>query len=38
VIILTWGPIAALLNMGNYDLGYWPFVLAVVASISIKAA
>lgn len=38
VIILTWGPIAAMLKMGNYDLGYMPLVIAVVASISIKAA
>lgn len=38
VIILTWGPIAAALKMGNYDLGYMPLIIAVVASISIKAA
>lgn len=38
VILLTWGPIAGMLKMGNYDLGYMPFVIAVVASISIKAA
>ncbi len=38
VIVLTWGPIAGMLKMGNYDLGYMPFVIAVVASISIKAA
>jgi hypothetical protein len=38
VIILTWGPIAAMLKMGNFDPGYMPFVIAVVASISIKAA
>lgn len=38
VIILTWGPIAAMLKMGNYDLGYMPLIIAVVASISIKAA
>jgi hypothetical protein len=38
VIIITWGPIAATLQMGNYDLGYMPLIIAVVASISIKAA
>ncbi|MBL4661165.1 MAG: hypothetical protein JKY19_12480 [Alcanivoracaceae bacterium] len=38
VLALTFGPIAATLKMGNYDLGFMPFVVAVVASISIKAA
>ena len=38
VLIITFGPIAATLKMGNYDPGFMPFVLAVVASISIKAA
>ena len=38
VILMTWLPIAGILHSGDYDLGYWPFVFAVVASISIKAA
>ena len=38
VIVITFGPIAAMLKMGGFDLGYMPFVIAVVASISIKAA
>jgi hypothetical protein len=38
VVIATFGPIAAMLKMGNYDLGYMPLIIAVVASISIKAA
>ena len=38
VLALTFGPIAATLKMGNYDLGFMPFMVAVVASISIKAA
>ncbi len=38
VVIISFGPIAAMLQMGNYDLGYMPLMIAVVASISIKAA
>jgi len=38
VVIISFGPIAALMKMGNYDMGYMPLVIAVVASISIKAA
>jgi hypothetical protein len=38
VVALTFGPIAAMLKMNNYNLGYMPFVIAIVASVSIKAA
>jgi len=38
VIILASAPIAAILQIGNYDVGYMPFIIAVVAGISIKAA
>ena len=38
VFAVTFLPIAATIKAGNYDVGYMPFVLAVVASISLKAA
>lgn len=38
VLVVSFAPIAGLLKMGNFDLGFMPFVIAVVASISIKAA
>jgi len=38
VFAVTFMPIAATIKAGNYDVGYMPFIIAVVASISLKAA
>ncbi len=38
VLILVFGPLAALMSFGGYSGGFWPFVLAVVTAWGIKSA
>jgi hypothetical protein len=38
VFIVTFLPIALTIKAGDYNVGYMPFIIAVVASISLKAA
>ncbi len=38
VLILVFGPLAALMSFGGYSGGFWPFALAVVTAWGVKSA
>ncbi|HOP22306.1 MAG TPA: hypothetical protein PK055_06100 [Gammaproteobacteria bacterium] len=38
MVIILWAPVTAMFAIGNFDPGYLPLIIIIVASISIKAA